>query len=263
MRPDITQLNNFYFQTELGKFVNETLISETNEIWPDKIPGGSIVGFGFALPLLSQFLLEGSRVINLMPDSLEFQKWPDDKPNTTVHALENNWPLPTASIERAIIIHGLEFCENESAMLSEAWRVLVPEGLMLIIAPNKSGVWSQNSSTPFGWGQGYSYGQIDRMLSRHKLQLERHSMALMAPPSNDGSLRIMAKTIEKTGKKLHQKVVGGVHLIVARKRIFLSQNPSLGETVKSGLELLKGAKNPSPKPVTGRVNGREFLYEYE
>ena len=73
----------------------------------------------------------------------------------------------------------------------------------------------------------------------------------MVPPSNDGSLRIMAKTIEKTGKKLHQKVVGGIHLIVARKRIFLTRQHGIGETVKSGLELLKGAKNPTPKPVTG------------
>lgn len=250
MRPDVTRLNNFYFQTELGKFVNEVLISETKEIWPDKV-GGSVVGYGFALPLLNQFIAEGSRVINLMPDSLECQKWPDGKPNTTVHTLESNWPLPTASIERAILLHGLEFCENESSMLAESWRVLVPEGIMLIIVPNKSGVWSLNSSTPYGWGKGYSYGQIEKLLSTHKLQLERHSMALMAPPTNDGSLGMMTKTIEKTGKRLHQKVVGGIHLIVARKRIFLSQYHGIGETVKSGLELLKGAKNPTPKPVTG------------
>ncbi len=250
MRPDVTHFNHFYFQTELGSFVNETLIAETNEIWPDKA-SDSVLGYGFALPLLGQFLEEGTRVINLMPESLECQKWPAGKPNMSVHTLESNWPLPTASIERAILLHGLEFCENESSMLSECWRVLVPEGLMLIIVPNKSGVWSMNSSTPYGWGRSYSYGQLETILSRHKLQLEHHSMALMVPPSNDGSLRIMAKTIEKTGKKLHQKVVGGIHLIVARKRIFLTRQHGIGETVKSGLELLKGAKNPTPKPVTG------------
>ncbi|MCY3674923.1 MAG: methyltransferase domain-containing protein [Paracoccaceae bacterium] len=250
MRPDVTHFNHFYFHTELGSFVNETLIAETNEIWPDKV-SGSVLGYGFALPLLGQFLGKDSRIINLMPESLECQKWPAGKPNMSVHTLESNWPLPTASIERAILLHGLEFCENESAMLSECWRVLVPEGLMLIIVPNKSGVWSMNSSTPYGWGRSYSYGQLEKILSRHKLQLEHHSMALMVPPSNDGSLRIMAKTIEKTGKKLHQKVVGGIHLIVARKRIFLTRQHGIGETVKSGLELLKGAKNPTPKPVTG------------
>lgn len=250
MRPDVTRLNNFYFHTELGKFVHETLIAEINEIWEDKVEG-SVVGYGFALPLLEQFFGEGTRIINLMPQSMGYQKWPEDKPNVSVHILEANWPLPTASIARAVLLHGMEFCENESVMLSECWRVLVPEGTVLMVVPNKVGVWASNSSTPYGWGQGYTYGQISKMLARHKLQLVRHSMALMVPPGKDGSLRIMTKTLEKTGKKLHQKVVGGVHLIVARKRIFLSQNHGIGETVKSGLELLKGAKAPTPKPVTG------------
>jgi len=41
-----------------------------------------------------------------------------------------------------------------------------------------------------------------------------------------------------------------VIIVVARKRIFLRQNPGIGEAVKSGIEILKGAKVPNPKPAT-------------
>jgi chromosome segregation protein len=48
--------------------------------------------------------------------------------------------------------------------LRESWRVLKDDGRLLIVAPNRSGMWAYWESTPFAHGPPYSFGQIGRLL---------------------------------------------------------------------------------------------------
>ena len=45
------------------------------------------------------------------------------------------------------------------------WRVLAPEGRLLLIVPNRRGVWARLDTTPFGHGRPYSRGQLERLLT--------------------------------------------------------------------------------------------------
>ena len=49
-----------------------------------------------------------------------------------------------------VLLHALETADHPHAVLSEAWRVLGPGGRMLVMAPNRAGLWarSENFSRP-------------------------------------------------------------------------------------------------------------------
>jgi hypothetical protein len=44
------------------------------------------------------------------------------------------------------------------------WRVLAPEGKLLLVAPNRTSLWAQVERSPFAHGRPYSRSQLDRLL---------------------------------------------------------------------------------------------------
>ena len=96
-------------------------------------------------------------------------------------------------------MHGLETAENARRLLREVWRVLKDDGRLLVVAPNRRGMWAYVESTPFGHGQPYSPGQIGRLLAASLFRVERRDTALYMPPT---SLRLVlrsAQLLERSG----------------------------------------------------------------
>ena len=71
---------------------------------------------------------------------------------------------PTRSVDRALIVHCLEMVADPSDHLREIWRVLAPGGRVILVVPNRSGVWARTEKTPFGYGQPYGSGQLTSLL---------------------------------------------------------------------------------------------------
>ena len=55
MHLDVQELRNFYYRQALGRAVQRSLRATVLKIWPDTT-GQTVVGFGFAVPLLRPFL---------------------------------------------------------------------------------------------------------------------------------------------------------------------------------------------------------------
>ena len=66
MHLDVQDLKNFYYRQSLGRAVQRVVRKEVVRHWPDTT-GQTVVGFGFAVPLLRPFLAKSRRVIALMP----------------------------------------------------------------------------------------------------------------------------------------------------------------------------------------------------
>ncbi len=92
-------------------------------------------------------------------------------------------PFSDLSLDRVLVVHGLEHAENARRMLREVWRVLKDDGRLLVVAPNRAGLWAHVEGTPFGQGQPYSRGQIARLLTGSLFRVERRDGALYVPPS--------------------------------------------------------------------------------
>ena len=73
-------------------------------------------------------------------------------PNLCCAGQEDALPFPDLCFDRILLMHGLEVAENARRLLREVWRVLKDDGLLLVVAPNRRGLWAHVESTPFGRG---------------------------------------------------------------------------------------------------------------
>ena len=128
--------------------------------------------------------------------------------NLCCTAPEDALPFPDLCFDRVLLVHGLEAADNARRLLREIWRVLRDDGRLLVVVPNRVGMWAHIENTPFGQGQPYSPGQIGRLLAASLFRVERRDTALYLPPVN---LRLMlrgARLWEACGRTLVPRLAG-------------------------------------------------------
>jgi SAM-dependent methyltransferase len=249
MHLDVIDLRQFYYRTRLGRTAQKAIRDQMLAFWPDA-KGQTVVGFGFAVPLLRPYLEEARRVIGLMPAEQGVMPWPAGLDNVSVLCRESLWPIETGHADRIVCLHGLETSEHPAAVLEECARALGPGGRALFIVPNRGGLWARRDKTPFGFGRPYTLGQLEAQLKRHDFIPERHAAALFAPPSEKRFWIKSADMVEKLGSNLPGQRGGGVLLVEASKRVYAPLGPGLAERVRKPLRVLEGA--PRPAGATGR-----------
>jgi SAM-dependent methyltransferase len=249
MHLDVVDLRNFYYRTQLGRVAQRSIRDAVTQIWP-RVQGQSVVGFGFAVPLLRPFLEDARRVIGMMPAQQGVMPWPAGEPNVSVLCEETNWPIPTGFVDRLVVMHGLETSEHPSALLEECWRVLGPGGRALFIVPNRGGLWARRDGTPFGFGRPYSLSQLESQLKSHAFTPERSQSCLFVPPSNRRFWLRTADFWDGTGRRVLPWLAGGVLIVEASKQTYAPTRPGLREVVRRPLRVLEGLPAPVPAPVS-------------
>lgn len=251
MHLDVLDLRNFYYKTKLGRVAQRAIRDEVTTFWPpEETRGRMVAGFGFAVPLLRPYLGNARRVIALMPGPQGVMPWPAGQPNVSVLCEEVLWPLDTGSVDRLVLMHGLETSEHPSEVLEECFRVLGPGGKVLFVVPNRSGLWARRDATPFGYGRPYSSGQLESQLLRHGFQPERHVAALFGPPSEKRFWLRSSGMWEKFGKSVFTSLAGGVFLFEATKMKQMPGGSAVKDVVRDPLRVLDAVNAPSgPKPA--------------
>ncbi len=248
MHLDVADLDAFYGGTRLGRIARNALRSRMRELWPD-VRGQSVLGFGFALPLLGPYLDAAQRVTALMPGRQGVKRWPAGKPNVAVLCEETLWPVETDSADRLIVLHGIEASEHPVALLDECYRVLAPEGRGVFVVPNRAGLWSSRDATPFGSGRPYTLGQLGGMLSAIGLVPRRHLAALYQPPSERRFWLRTGPFWEGLGARVANRFAGGVLLVEVAKQVPAPPRAGLAEAIRRPLGVLDGIAVPGPRPV--------------
>lgn len=249
MHLDVLDLRNFYYRTGLGRAAQRAVREQVLRFWPEA-EAQTVVGYGFATPLLRPYLKSARRVICLMPGPQGVMPWPSGQPNVSVLCEETHWPLPTGHADRLVLMHGLETSENPSALLDECVRALAPGGRALFIVPNRGGMWARRDKTPFGFGRPYSLTQLENQLRRHGLVPERHRVALFQPPSDQRFWLKIGAMIERTGQSLTTGIGGGVMLVEASKEAFIRPK-GLEVRARHPMRILEGLAQPEVKPARG------------
>ncbi|ENN90370.1 class I SAM-dependent methyltransferase [Bartonella bovis] len=158
---DIVTLKDFY-ASALGLRVQTAICDQLNFYWPN-LADKRVMGFGYAVPYLSALCTRTQHCFAFMPASQGALPWPCADRVATALVFEEDLPLPDASIDCILLVHALEYTENSCETLKEIWRVLAPNGHLIVIVPNRSGFWARNDRTPFGYGEPYSRRQIVRL----------------------------------------------------------------------------------------------------
>lgn len=249
MHLDVRDLKTFYYRRALGRAAQKAIRDQVVEFWPEA-KGQTVVGYGFAVPLLRPYLADARRIVGLMPGPQGVMPWPAGQKNVSVLSEEVHWPLETGSVDKLVLLHGLEASEHPTALLEECFRVLGPGGRALFIVPNRAGLWSRSDRTPFGFGRPFSLAQLESQLKRHNFLPERHRAALFAPPSDKRFWLRAAPVWEKTGRKVSTYLAGGVLMVEATKQIHAPTRPSLPEAIKRPLGVFEGIRSPIGTPAS-------------
>jgi len=248
MHLDVLDLREFYYRSPLGRAAQSVIRRELEGMWTD-VKGQTVVGYGFAVPLLRPFLSDARRVIGLMPGPQGVMPWPANQPNVSVLCEDTLWPIAPGSVDKLVLMHGLEASDHPMALLDECWRVLAPEGKAVFVVPNRAGLWSRSDATPFGFGRPYSAGQLEQQLRTIGLIPERTISTLYQPPSSRKVWRRFASTLESAGRYIPVFATGGVLIVEVTKQVPQPKRPSLTEAVKRPLKVLEGAGAPVSKPI--------------
>lgn len=241
---DAIDLREFY-DGPLGRLARRMIRRRIRTFWPD-LRGQSLLGLGYATPYLRLFRGEAERVITFMPAQQGVLAWPPEGANLAALVDEGELPLEDASIDRIVLVHALEGTEQRAAMMTEMWRVLAANGRLLVVAPNRRGLWARFDHTPFGHGQPYTTGQLSRLLRDSRFTPTRTESALFAPPYTSSLIVRSAPAIEQIGKRWFT-TFAGVAVIEAQKQVY-AVRPDRKRVLARARELIP-VPNRAPRPA--------------
>ena len=214
---DVVDLRDFY-ETQLGQMARRMIRRGVRKLWPD-VRGQRILGLGYATPYLRQFQHEAERVLAFMPASQGVLHWPPEGPGVTTLVDETELPLPDMSVDLVLLAHAIESSEYQRDMLREIWRVLSGDGRLLVVAPNRRGIWARVDRTPIGWGHPYSPAQLSRLLRDNMFTPTRSARALFIPPTRSRTLLRSAPAWERIGSRWFP-TFSGVVIVEAGKQLY-------------------------------------------
>ena len=242
MHIDIAELQEFYASRQ-GQLARRLIGHQLRQLWGD-LSSKVVVGLGYAVPFLP-LLDDAERTVALLPPARETASAIEGA-GRIAFVQEDDLPLAAGSVDRLFLAHSLETSPKARRLMREVWRVLADGGRVVALVPNRRGLWCWSERTPFGHGQPYSVGQLERMLRGHLFEPLAMRRALYLPPTGSRLLLRFAVPIERLGLRFASQL-SGVVLVEAEKRIYL---PSV-ETAKR-----KKARRPVYAPVPQAVGSR-------
>ncbi len=252
MYSDVVDIRDFY-ASSMGHTAQRIVRRYIREAWPD-VRGMTVAGMGYATPYLRPFMDEAERVISMMPAQQGVMRWPADGLNATCLVQEDDLPLPDVSVDRLLLVHALECSEQLRKLLREVWRAMTEGGHVLIVVPNRRGIWARLDHTPFGHGHPYTVGQLSRLLRDNLFVPQQSTSALFVPPARTRMVLASAPAIEKIGTRWFQ-TFSGVLLIEAQKQMYAGSVAPTAEPARrrAYVRVVGGSERTSP--ITGPEGG--------
>lgn len=217
MYNDVIDLRDFY-ASPTGRVAHRIVRQYVRAVWPD-LHGMNVAGIGYPVPYLRPFVEEAERVVALMPAQQGVTRWLAENGNAAALVSEGELPLPDVSMDRVLLVHAVECSERLRKLLREVWRVLADGGRVLIVVPNRRGIWARLDHTPFGHGHPYTPRQLSRLLRDNLFVPGRPLAGLFVPPTRSRMLLGAAPAIEKAGARCF-RTIAGLLFIEAGKQIY-------------------------------------------
>ena len=209
MRPDAEELSQWY-RSPAGKRAASALAMALAPL----IRRGAtsrLLALGYCAPILEGFdPASVERLILACPAGQGSCTWPCEKANLSAEVDELALPFADAFFDQILIVHTLEYAAPPGRLLRELWRVLAPGGNIVLVVPNRMGLWVHFEATPFGQGAPFGQNQIRRLLRDSLFEIDHRQTLLAVPP-----IRTF-KWLDRPMMKLAPKL-GGLHIVRAVK----------------------------------------------
>ncbi|GBU19848.1 MULTISPECIES: methyltransferase domain-containing protein [Methylobacterium] len=247
MRLEVTDLRAFY-ASPLGA-VTHRIVGRAIHGFLGSVSGLRVLGLGYATPYLAPVHFIAERTLAFMPATQGVVNWPGSGRSCSALADPTMMPLPDAAVDRAILVHALESVESPTELLQEVWRILTPGGRMLLVVPNRRGVWARWEATPFGHGQPYSRSQLGRLMRDTLFSPEGWAEALYMPPTSGRLMLQAAGAWERVGTGLSLPFAG-LHVVDATKQLYRPVTVAKARRAArlAPARVLLPSPSPSPSP---------------
>jgi SAM-dependent methyltransferase len=213
MYDDIAEFRGFY-QTSLGRRVSNLIRRQLCAFWRGG-PSLSSACLGYGFPFVDKTLT----LLAFMPARRGAIIWPSASSVRGCLTEPDVLPLPDVHLDRLLLVHALEFEHDPGRVLDECWRVLDGAGQLMVVVPNRRGLWARAERSPFGHGRPFSGRQLRQLLKSHGFEPRRTRCAVFIPPLAGKFFQRFAPAIERIGAKLWP-ALGGVLLVEADKILY-------------------------------------------
>ncbi len=200
MLDDVQAVAAFY-RTRRGRMVASLLRRRLQAAWPD-LSRQDLLGLGHAAPFLSLWRQQLRRCVDAAPSSGPVP------PDVSCLVQDDALPFPDATFDRVLMVHVIENAAHVTRTLRVVWRVLRDDGRLLVVVPNRTGLWAHSESTPFAEGAPCSTGRIERLLARSLFRIERMEGALYGPPADLRPLLRVGPALEAAGRFVTPRLAG-------------------------------------------------------
>jgi len=257
VRRDATELDRFY-KTRQGLTARRMIGRRIRALWPET-RDLDVLGLGFANPYLDPYRRQSRRCISFMPAG-QGVIVPAREGTPTALGDEVHLPFPEALFDRVLLVHALEEADSLPVLLREIWRVMAPEGRLMLVTASRSGMWALSDKTPFGHGRPFTRGQLSGLLEDSLLEATAWSRALYAPPWGWATHRRIASVWEEVGEYAWPGL-GGVILAEAVKHTGAVRPQRRTAPVRK--RALEGQAQPalSPRHLSGRQGADRTLQD--
>lgn len=240
---DIVDLREYYANS-LGKATQRLIAAKLQGQLP-KDPEATVLGLGFATPYLDQTGEKTTRQLAFMPARRGVIHWPELGPVCSTLVDELDLPLGDNAVDVALLVHCLEFTDSPEDLLQEIWRVLTPQGKLLLIVPNRSSLWAMRDVSPFGHGQPFLRSQLLGLLKTAQFSISKFQYALFMPPYQKLAGTALARIAEKFGDAANLRSISGVLIVEAQKQVYAY---APGHKIKRALPRFKPVFLPVRQP---------------
>lgn len=222
MTSTVKELSDFY-KTPLGEVVQVYCNDVIKKFIPESTKNQFILGLGYVTPYLTKSLLEKNTVLSFTFDKMGGITWPNTACSQTAIVNGHNLPIANRAVDRLIVVHGLECCQSSEKLIKEMNRIIAPDGEILIIFPNKAGIWSHTSNTPFACGEHYTMSQLNTALSKNGFAITSEERFLYFPPTQSLYTQSFFAPVEMMGAYF-LPYFSGLNAIAAKKRTLIIPN---------------------------------------
>ena len=228
--PEATTLQAFY-DSPTGRIIGDRIQHKIALLWPT-IQHETVIGVGFPLPYLEETVKGKNHVAVFMPAAQGVVHWPESK-NCCCLSGESSLPLADNSVDRIILVHTLEYAAHPHMVIREMWRVLAPKGKLMVIVPNRLGVWAHLGKTPFSSGRAFHLFELVTLLQDAFFQ-PLHTASLLFTPPIFPNLLVKSVLLENIGNFWLQPF-GGILIAEGEKELY-SATPAQESWIKNPIK---------------------------
>jgi len=258
---DIARLDAFY-HGDMGRLVASFL---RQDIQPLLRLDSQIDRLGFGYPFMCLPSMGGASINGsvspipvLIPSEMGALAYGPADNVMTASIASDAWPVASDSVNQIIIAHGLEYCYDGEACLSEANRALASAGELVLMVPNRRSLWVRDEGTPLGQGRPFSKGQVTKLLHKTGFRITAISRALFLPPMAMRTALLSARLVRAMDNLGHYGwgVFGGMMVGRATKLRYAQKPKGHRRQMVSLSGAFRPAIRPVVSPVTSSVTSR-------